>query len=493
VKFLVFMFLLLIGFSLEAMTGKNESQLLREKCSSKGVGLFSFLGKSFISKVQRETYKKNMIISLASGHKPIHAWLNEREEIDVKVNKSLKELKKEKFEYKLKQIPVLSQNDGVSCGAHALKNGMLIARGVGLDGLKDLKDSEVFSYLFGQHKHGSNVLTGFWMQIIIANRSKMVVQNYLASILENKLHLPTNLQVNDKLHGYVTQVWRDVLISLSKKSSQRVIDEGDHNVCCDDVKKELENLSNDTVSTDDEYGLNMQKARTLLKKIDLKELKDIKVPVEKSHIQKAIGSYNENARSRGINPIDLSGGLLDGGELELLINKEHKNGIVLQKPLDVIVIENTELIGNTELGDIYGIEEAKRKIVSGKPVVFAVGTMKHNQESGSGNCGHWFTFVVRPEGMYVADSLSNTNRVDDSRVLKIIEALGLKDIKKDKPKNLVGLEYAIETHIKQLMGIVIDEESSKSQVNLTKLIEQYKQAGGTYQYGDVLQQLLPTK
>jgi hypothetical protein len=408
-----------------------------------------------------------------------------------------KEQKGDNFEYKLKQLKVESQR-GNTCGFHALKNGILVGRGY----WKELTDPLISESLFGMFHNP--VEMGFWIRDIINRRSQIAIEQDLLAKLKKHTILG-NTTLDPEVQKCAQQIVQDTLAKLARISAQRVVEEGDHAISMDDIKKELTNLVILQSNTNDLYAQNMNAARKVLKEncslVESFLNKDFKVAVKRDDVEAAINLYNKNARSQGLNPLDPSGELLDSGELERLIKEERQHGFLQDSGLPITVIENTDLIGNNEIGDFYGLEEIKKKILNGNYThhSFLIGTMRNDNENGSGSSGHWYTFVVRPEGMYVADSLGNTDRTNDPRVKKIIEAIGLDNtLKIKKPEKMKNAEKKIEKYISKLENSINDSNEKKQfkyQLELMEWQSKYQEAGGDPQekYGEKLNKIIKAK
>ena len=351
----------------------------------------------------------------------------------------------------IEQFKVLNQfgaGGGASCGYHALKNGILIARYFdGLEGSKEnldarLNDEELVSELFGEN--------GKWRNLVRTKRNKYVLQYLIGEQLKGAILKPKdydelrnqfddpqlreemdikiirNIVIRDAYSSKMSDIarkWSDEIVekNITIKPEKILIKtiEDEKNFSLPYLEKGYYMSKEGGLLADrNEVIAYLKKPGTLKYFIDIKKLKDISFSME--NLSDAYDEYNVHANEVGFARQFPGGDWLNDDEIKTLYKLENEFGGMLYKSsAHFAVIQDINAPYETI------IKNAKKDFDENQNLTYAfvLGTMSVKYSSGM---GHWFTVVVhQKEGhkkFITTDSLG-IDRTKDSIVGTLIEGI----------------------------------------------------------------------
>jgi len=343
----------------------------------------------------------------------------------------------------IKQVRVIDQREGATCGYHALKNAILIANNLAgaqtPDLCAQLNDSTRVQFLFGP--------SGIWRERIIAHRSENALRFEIRGVLmahirKRQAKLYTNLSSmgKEELSAEATkfmrlfETYQNIVNDLARAWAQQIVR--------DDTKITLNDQTLSTaiqsaqkfsisgalpaaygVATREEVIALIKNPQTIGRFFDLESLKNHPLQFSRADIPAAFKAYNADMIKKRLPGMESDGDWLDDGEIEKLINDEEQKGGLLEGLQDSLMVFGDISRDPMAAIQLANIQDALTK--NGRHVWgFILGTMNLAYPAGR---GHWFTLVLYQHSdgtreFIVADSL-NGDQLLSRQVRELVERL----------------------------------------------------------------------
>lgn len=444
----------------------------------------------------------------------------------------------------LKQLPVTNQftSEGggyASCGYHALKNAIYLIQGLNnaqtLENIvTTLNNSAIVNDLFGQVQRNT---VGKWRSIIMQQRALVAFKNYIYKKLELKplTSIEENICVDvGEKHSLNKNKIREIFATLLNKYAQDAasaliegkttslfitpasIVEFIQNTITDEVIKNIYDFINEEPLVDStnytviviepevlpyvlcEY---LKKPETIAAYISISLIQSFELTLDNS--KEVFAAYNHN----NSNPVSLDGELLQEEEINTLKKLEKKDliqflessrkGLLHAIDCRITIIDDINDLTGAHGGNIdlaifnqislksqRGIDKAKAALentdIQQYIHAFIIGTAQRSTSTS----GHWFVLVLyKHNDMHeylIMDSASNTNRLYDEKVRKVISLLEKQNLTEEAtitPEKLESIEQEINSMI------------NKKDMEVLELIERYKKCGGKEDFTEQVQRL----